>query len=547
MTIRWKWSRCIPSASATIALITSAWLDTTQIAPSPCCSVSWRSQSRIAATPRACMSRIDSPPGNVTPLGCACTTFQSDSLARVLSGWPVQSPYPHSVSRSSVCTAYRVFQRRGDSVGGLDASLERARHHRGDGQLGDAGRSLGRLCQACIVEAHAGRSASEDPLGIRRRSAVPHEENSRHAFTLDGENVHGDRRLRRLQRGPTRPPGGDATDLDSALAALKQPTDFVWIGMFRPSEEEMDDVAKKLTLHPLAVEDAVRAHQRPKLERYDGDLLFMVLKTLWYVDAHDEVETGEIAIFVGTNYVVTVRHGEGGALQDTRGRIEQSAEVLGHGPFAVLWAVCDAVVDNYERVAADLENDVQEVELEVFAATRGDQSQRIYHLKREVAEFRRAVMPLREPLLRFAQRQVPGVPDDATAFFRDVADHAIRVTEQVEALDSLLSSAHDAHMARISVQQNDDMRKISAWVAIAAVPTLIAGIYGMNFDHMPELHWQLRLSDGDRPDGPGLPRRCSACSRSPAGSSPVAKRHSWLRETPLVVARNATRGCAKRQ
>jgi magnesium transporter len=282
---------------------------------------------------------------------------------------------------------------------------------------------------------------------------------------------------------------GDPKDVDSALEAVERPDDFVWIGLYRPTEEEMDEVAKKLNLHPLAVEDAVQAHQRPKLERYDGELLFMVLKTLWYVDARDDVETGEIAVFVGKNYVVTVRHGEGGELKETRNRLEESADVLGHGPFAVLWAVCDSVVDNYEHVAADLENDVDEVELAVFATTRSDHSQRIFHLKREVLEFRRAVMPLREPLLRFAQQQVPGMPPAAAPFFRDVADHAIRVHEQVESLDNLLSSAHDAHMARISVQQNNDMRKISAWVAIAAVPTLIAGIYGMNFDNIPELHW----------------------------------------------------------
>jgi magnesium transporter len=319
---------------------------------------------------------------------------------------------------------------------------------------------------------------------------VSHEQDSRHALTL-GENVRVIVDCAVYRSGNRISVPGDAKDVDAAFEAAREPDDFVWIGLYRPTEDEMDRVAKTLDLHPLAVEDAVRAHQRPKLERYDGGLLFMVLKTLWYVDQHDDVETGEIAVFVGKNYVVTVRHGEGGELHETRTRLEETSDVLGHGPFAVLWAVCDSVVDNYERVAADLENDVQEIELEVFATTRGDQSKQIYHLKREVAEFRRAVMPLREPLLRLAQQQVSAMPPEAAAFFRDVADHAIRVHEQVEALDSLLSSAHDAHMARISVQQNDDMRKISAWVAIAAVPTLIAGIYGMNFDHIPELHWTL--------------------------------------------------------
>jgi magnesium transporter len=283
---------------------------------------------------------------------------------------------------------------------------------------------------------------------------------------------------------------GEAKDVGAALDAAQDPEDFVWVGLHEPTEDEMSEVAVTLGLHRLAVEDAVQAHQRPKLERYD-DLLFMVLKTIWYVDARDDVETGEIAIFVGKNFVVTVRHGRHGELGDTRRYLEQSVEVLGHGPFAVLYAVCDSVVDNYELVASELETDVDEVELSVFSEARSDDSQRIYHLKREVAEFRRAVMPLREPLLRFAQQQVAGMPSEAAAFFRDVADHAIRVHEQIESLDSLLSSAHDAHMARISVQQNNDMRKITAWVAIAAVPTAIAGIYGMNFEHMPELSWQL--------------------------------------------------------
>jgi magnesium transporter len=286
------------------------------------------------------------------------------------------------------------------------------------------------------------------------------------------------------------PVPGDELDIATAIDTAERPEDFIWIGLHHPTVAEMDKVAEALGLHLLAVEDAVRAHQRPKLERYDGDLLFMVLKTLWYVDERDAVETGEIAVFVGPRYVVTVRHGEGGELHETRQYLEASAEVLGHGPFAVLYAVCDSVVDNYEKVAAELETDVDEIELSVFSERRSDDSQRIYTLKREVAEFRRAVMPLREPLLRLAQRQVAGMPDEAAAFFRDVADHAIRVHEQVETLDSLLSSAHDAHMARISVQQNGDMRKISAWVAIAAVPTAIAGIYGMNFQHMPELTWR---------------------------------------------------------
>ncbi|MGI8700508.1 MAG: magnesium/cobalt transporter CorA [Nocardioidaceae bacterium] len=280
------------------------------------------------------------------------------------------------------------------------------------------------------------------------------------------------------------------TDYISARAAARAgDAGFVWIGLHEPSESEMADVAKAFTLHPLAVEDALTAHQRPKLERYPGDHVFMVVKTLWYVDENDAVETGEIAVFVGADFVVTVRHGSGAELRVTRQSLEQQAGVLGNGPFSVLYSVCDHVVDEYEIVAQQLQIDVEEIELSVFSSQRTQDAQRIYTLKREVAEFRRAVAPLREPLTRLSHAQLPEVDAHAGTFFRDVADHAILVTEQVETLDHLLSSAHDAHMARISVQQNDDMRRISAWVAIAAVPTMIAGIYGMNFDNMPELSW----------------------------------------------------------
>jgi magnesium transporter len=284
-------------------------------------------------------------------------------------------------------------------------------------------------------------------------------------------------------------PGGN-TDLGSAIDTASLPGDFVWIGLHEPSQDEMDLVALSLGLHTLAVEDAVQAHQRPKLESYDGGTLFMVIKTLWYVEEEDAVESGEIAVFVGPNYVVTVRHGAGADLRLTRHDLEKKTEILGHGPFSVLHSVCDRVVDSYEEVAAALEEDVDEVELSVFSESRQRASKRIYILKRELTEFRRAVAPLRDPLLRLAQRQVAGLPAEAAPFFRDVADHCIRVQETVEALDGLLSSAHEAQMARVSVQQNDDMRKISAWVAMAAVPTAIAGIYGMNFEHMPELEWR---------------------------------------------------------
>jgi len=279
-------------------------------------------------------------------------------------------------------------------------------------------------------------------------------------------------------------------DLDAVLAARQGDGDFVWVGLHEPSEAEMARVSKAFSLHPLAVEDAVNAHQRPKLERYD-DSLFLVLKTLWYVDEDDAVETGEIALFVGQDFVVSVRHGKGAELHSARLDLEGSTAVLGHGPSAVVYAICDTVVDGYTSVAASLEVDVDEVEASVFSPDRTQDEQRIYILKRELAEVRRAVNPLRGPMERFAiAGSVPGISPTAAPFFRDVADHVVRVAEEIDSLDSLLSTAFDAHLARISVQQNEDMRKISAWVAIAAAGTLVAGIYGMNFRYIPELHWR---------------------------------------------------------
>jgi len=277
-------------------------------------------------------------------------------------------------------------------------------------------------------------------------------------------------------------------DLGAVRDARRGDGDFVWVGLHEPGQEEMSQVAELFGLHPLAVEDALHAHQRPKLERYD-ETLFLVLKTLWYVDERDAVETGEIALFVGGDFVVSVRHGEGTELHTARRDLEQRAHLLGHGPAAVIYAICDRVVDGYEDVAAEVEIDVDEVEASVFSTTRSDDSERIYVLKRELSEMRRAVNPLKDPMKRFAAGQVAGVSEESAPFFRDVADHLVRVSETIESLDGLLSTAFDALQARISVQQNDDMRKISAWVAIAAVGTLVAGVYGMNFEYMPELQW----------------------------------------------------------
>lgn len=278
-------------------------------------------------------------------------------------------------------------------------------------------------------------------------------------------------------------------DVAAARKSAEEHDGFLWLGLYEPDEGELQDAAKELGLHPLAVEDAVKAHQRPKIERYD-DAYFMIIKTLWYVDEGDAVETGEVAVFVSPRYLVTVRHGEGSRLEHVRRRIEAEQETLGHGPLAALYAILDEVVDAYELVTDELETDVDEVEQSVFSDERTRDSDRIYRLRREVLEVRRAVVPLNEPLTRFVSDD-RGQLGAALPFYRDVADHLARAADTVESLDHLLDNALQAYLARLSVQQNDDTRKISAWAALFLAPTLVAGIYGMNFDAMPELHWAL--------------------------------------------------------
>ncbi len=282
--------------------------------------------------------------------------------------------------------------------------------------------------------------------------------------------------------------GLETKDLSGVRDRATEDHDFVWVGLHDPDGAELEAVADLYGLHELAVEDAISAHQRPKVERYD-ESLFMVLKSLWYVDEEDAVETGEISLFVGHDFVISVRHGSGGGLSDTRQRLEGMSTVLVHGPSAVVYAVCDQVVDRYEEVIGSLQEDVDEVEQSVFSTGRTNDSARIYVLKRELAEVRRAVLPLREPMNRFAAGSVEGVHGDAAPYFRDVADHLARVADAIDTLDSLLSAAFEAHTAQISIQQNDDMRRITAAVGLVAAPTLVGSIYGMNFDHMPELGW----------------------------------------------------------
>ncbi|MDT9686849.1 magnesium and cobalt transport protein CorA [Streptomyces sp. P9(2023)] len=287
-----------------------------------------------------------------------------------------------------------------------------------------------------------------------------------------------------------------ACPADEAVRRVRKSGDgFVWIGLHEPSVEEFAGLAELFGLHPLAVEDAVHAHQRPKLERYD-DTLFAVFKTCRYVE-HEEltatsevVDTGELMVFTGPDFVITVRHGRHGSLGPLREALEADAEQLAKGPAAVLHAIADRVVDDYLAVADAVQNDIDAVETAVFSeqVSRGDAG-RVYQLKRELLELKRAVAPLDRPLQALAAQPLPLVTPEIQPYFRDVADHLSRIAEQITSFDALLDSILQAHLAQVTVAQNEDMRKITAWAAIIAVPTMVCGVYGMNFEHMPELGW----------------------------------------------------------
>jgi magnesium transporter len=279
-------------------------------------------------------------------------------------------------------------------------------------------------------------------------------------------------------------------DLEEAFRAAQAENSFVWIGLYEPTEEEFDAVAREFALHPLAVEDAITAHQRPKIETY-GDTLFVVLKTARYVDPSEVITLGDIMLFVGKDFIVTVRHGEGSGLKETRQRIESHPELLRCGTGSVLHAIVDHVVDEYFPAVEGVQTDIEEIEVQVFSESRENPARRIYKLKGEVLDFYRATFPLQEPLQRLARGDYENlIHAHVQSYFRDVYDHLLKVVSTLDGFRDMLTSVLEANLTQISVRQNDDMRKISAWVAIAVVPTMIAGIYGMNFDHMPELRWR---------------------------------------------------------
>lgn len=292
--------------------------------------------------------------------------------------------------------------------------------------------------------------------------------------------------------------------LDHAFEVLRDCSgggpSFCWIGMLRPTAEEIAEVAGEFDLHPLAVEDAVDAHQRPKLERY-GTTRFVVLRPARYVDPVEVVELDELHLFLGPEFVVTVRHADAPDLAVVRKRMEEQPELLRHGPDAVLYAVLDKVVDDYFPVLDGLQVDIDEIETQVFTG-HPDVSRRIYQLAREVIEFQRAVEPLREILRGITERD--GELDlELRRAFRDVQDHAVRVIERTDSFRQLLNNILTANAAQVAQRQNEEItrlteatyqqseqvKRISSWAAILFAPTLVGTVYGMNFTHMPELSW----------------------------------------------------------
>jgi magnesium transporter len=278
-------------------------------------------------------------------------------------------------------------------------------------------------------------------------------------------------------------------DPEEAARHAKGDGDFVWLGLYEPTDAEMASAQRAFDLPELAVEDAQNAHQRPKLEDYEG-IYFVVLRSARYNDEKEEVEFGEIHLFAGSGYLIAVRHGKACDLGPARRRLEERPELLSLGPASVVWAVLDEVVDDYAPVVEGIENDIEEVEDDIFSR-QGDATQRIYFLKREVIEFHHAVAPLLGPLEDLERGRGGPVGKELHGFFRDVADHARRVDEQLMGQRELLTSVLEANLALLSVRQNEVVRTISAWAAIIAVPTFIASVYGMNFQHMPELRARL--------------------------------------------------------
>ena len=317
--------------------------------------------------------------------------------------------------------------------------------------------------------------------------------------------------------------------LDETFRLMRSRGGMGWIGLYRPTEPELQAVAQEFGLHELAVEDALAGHQRPKIERY-GEGLFVVLRPARYVDAQERVEFGEVHIFVGPDFVVTVRHAERPDLARVRERLEHDPELLALGPEAVLYAIVDEVVDEYAPVLAGLENDIDEIETQLFEEDV-DTTQRIYDLAREVIDFQRAVAPLTAMVEVLRGGEQHPVDRELMRRLRDVQDHTIRIAERASSFRSILDNALTVEativgrrqneemrrMTELGIRQNEEVKKISGWAAIIFAPTLVGSIYGMNFDHMPELHWVW-----------GYPMALGLMVAVGAGLYAVFKRKGWF-------------------
>ena len=286
--------------------------------------------------------------------------------------------------------------------------------------------------------------------------------------------------------------GGVRTEvsLDAIDALLRQRDRFVWLGLYEPDETLLRRVQRQFQLHDLAIEDAYNAHQRPKLEQYENSL-FIVLRTAQLTGSPGRLEFGETHVFLGSNYVVTVRHGSVMSHVGLRARCESTPQLLVKGPGYVLYALMDFVVDHYLPIVQAIEEQVQEIEEEILDGELGGESTaHIYRLKRDLLALRRAVTPLVEICNRLMRFEMPLIPDDTRPYYRDVYDHVMRLNETIDAQRELLTTALEAKLSLMSIAQNEHVKRLAAWAAMIAVPTMIAGIYGMNFAHMPELAWR---------------------------------------------------------
>jgi magnesium transporter len=277
--------------------------------------------------------------------------------------------------------------------------------------------------------------------------------------------------------------------IDQIRGTLEHPEQFVWLGLYEPEKDILRAVQQQFGLHDLAVEDAYNAHQRPKLELYE-DSVFVVLRTAHLTTAPRHLEFGETHVFLGRNYVVTVRHGSLRSHIGVRQRCESTPHLLAKGPGYVLYALMDFVVDQYLPIVQQIEEEVDDIEDVIFGeSANGDATVRVYQLKRDLLALRRTISPLVEVCNRLMRFELPHIPEDTRVYFRDVYDHIVRLNETIDAQRELLTTALEAHLSIMSHAQNEHMKRITAWAAMIAVPTMIAGIYGMNFQNMPELSW----------------------------------------------------------